>query len=513
MYLRLVAYTIIMSRSLPLRPLAILIAIGIIGFVIAMMLGLANSAPPPPLTAIADTEPVRRLVSVSGVVESEQTARLQFPLNGVVRAVPVRIGSEVAAGDTLATLTIATLEADRLEAQAALDTAIANRDELFAGVTSAARDVSTETIRAATLALDRVRAEQTQLIENARQTLLSSGLIARAVDPNERSLPPVVTGTYTCTDTGTYRVEVFGSNADSGFSFRLSGLEQGVYEVATNQPATFGSCGLSLRFTPGDRFAGSRWEIIIPNQDNPQFITNQNAYQQIQITAESRIRLAEQELALAEATARNVTAPARAEAVARANAAIAQATARLNRIDALIEERTLRAPFAGTITAVDVQVGETASAGSGITLVATADFTLVARIPEIDVSAIAVGQRAEVIFDANPTAPQAGTITYVAPTAVFINGVAFFEVRITLDEMPPWLRDGLNADVDIITAEAQEDIVRVPSRAIAFTDNLPFVTIITGQERRQHTVEIVLTGNDGFTALTGITPGSLVLLP
>jgi len=503
----------VMSRPLPLRPLAILIAIGIIGFVLAMLLGLTNRTPLPPTTVTADTEPVRRLVSVSGVVESEQTARLQFPLSGVVRDVLVRIGSQVTAGATLATLNLSTLAADRTDALATLKSAVTNRDELFTGITSAARDVSEEMVRSKVLALERTKIEQAQLIENARQTLLSSGLTVRASNPNEQSLAPTVSGTYSCEQTGTYRLSIYNSNSESGYSFRVSGLETGTYDVTTNQPGAFGNCGLFLQFSPGDRFTNSNWEITIPNPSSPTFIPNQNAYELAKINAESRIRAAEQELLLAEANARNTTAPARAEAVARANAAIEQAEARVARIDALIAERSLTAPFTGTVTAIDLQPGETATAGSGITLIATTDFTVVARIPEIDIGEIMIGQTVELLFDANPTDPQTGIVHYVSPTATFINGVAFFEVRITLTENPSWLRNGLNADIDIVVAERTNGTVRVPSRTIITYDGLPTVLVLNSSGQSTTTVEIELVGNDGYTAITGIEAGAVIIVP
>jgi multidrug efflux pump subunit AcrA (membrane-fusion protein) len=495
------------------RPFAILITIGVVGFVIALIFDLTHTPPAPPLTAVADTEPVRRLVSVSGVIESEQTARLSFPVAGTIASVPVRIGQVVATGDTLAALTTTTLLADRAEAIAALRVAEANRDELFTGLTSEAAAVTNETVRSAALALERVRLEQTQLVENARQNLYSGGLLARAIDATEESTPPTVTGTYTCPETGRYEIDVYSSNSDSGYSFRLSGLESGIYAASVNQPSAFGSCGLSLQFTAGERLSNGVWEIVIPNPNSPLYVTNKNAYDLARITAESRIRQAEQELQLAEATARNTTAPARAEAVARANAAVTQAQARVARLDAQLAERTLTAPFAGTITAVDFKTGESTGANSGITLVATTDFTVVARVPEIDIGEITVGQPATLVFDANPAFPQNGTVTYVAPTATFINGVAFFETRISLLDTPSWLRNGLNADVDITVAERADDVVRVPSRAISGYSNLPSVQVVTETGFSTTTITVELVGNDGYTAITGIPAGTTVLLP
>ncbi len=466
-----------------------------------------------PEVVVAERGVVQRLVSVSGTLETQREARLQFQGVGTVDRVHVRVGNQVSEGDVLATLSDATLRAERAEARASLKAAEATRDELRVGATDTARALAKENVTSKEIALERTRVEQGLLVKNAQKVLFSSGLVARAVEATEEATPPTISGTYTCEGSGTYRMKVFTSNSDSGYSFYLTGLESGLYEVTTSQPLAFGVCGLSANFTAGDRYTGSEWEVRIPNMESALYVANQNAYELANTNAESRVRLAELELAVARASASNTLAGATAEVLAGADAAVDQAEARLSRVEALLDERVLRAPFAGTITAVDFEVGETSSIESGITLVASGTYTVVARVPEIDVNQVMVGQSALVRFDTDIEQSFEGTITFVSPTATAISGVAYFEVRIELADPPLWLRNGLNADIDIVTAESDGTSIRLPSYVVRYYDASPYVLVADEVGVSTTTVRVELVGNDGYTAVGGIPTGTRVVTP
>lgn len=488
-------------------------ALILIGIAVTLIVGVVRRDPPPAIIATVERGDVRELVSVSGIAEADHIAELAFPTGGVLATVPVREGDTVAADDVLATLTTNTLAADRQDALATLAEARATRAELLAGVTDETRAVSTETVTAKRTALSTTRETQERTVANARRTLLSSGLAAIATDPDEDATPPTVSGTYQCDATGRYTIDPYSSQADSGYSFNLSGLEEGTYPAATEQPGNFGSCGLRLQFDPDSRYAGSEWYIEIPNKKASTYTANRNAYELAQTNASTAIALAEQELALAQASAISDTAPARSEQIAKANAAVARAQARLARIDAQFADRTLRAPFAGTITRLDGLPGEAVTTQPIITLLAGDRYILTARVPEIDIGKLDIGQRAEVVFDTRDDLTLTATVDYSSPQATEIDGVAYYETRLTLDTQPAWLRSGLNADVDIIVDEAS-GALRIPKRFLTQTeDGTPAVRQKRGEHTATTTVEVILAGNDGYVAITGVSVGDTLIAP
>jgi multidrug efflux pump subunit AcrA (membrane-fusion protein) len=106
-----------------------------------------------------------------------------------------------------------------------------------------------------------------------------------------------------------------------------------------------------------------------------------------------------------------------------------------------------------------------------------------------------------------------GTIDYISVAATEIEGVAYYEARIILDEKPAWLRSGLNADIDIITQESV-DKLRIPTRFLVPSDTGYEVLLQQPDNQTSTTtVELILEGSDGYAAITGLTAGDILVAP
>lgn len=501
-----------MKQLFSSRSLYVGIAGLVVLVVILMVVGVTNQETPELITTTVEQGPVRQLVSVSGVAEAEQTAELAFPTGGIVTSVAVRTGDVVNQGDVLISLEASALQADRADAAATRNRAIATRDELLAGPQSETRAATAETVSFKATTLETIKATQNDLVTNAYRTLLSSDLEAISDDPAEDATPPIISGTYLCDSEGTYTLEVFSSKAESGYSYRLSGFEQGTYTASTEQPTLLGTCGLRAIFDPASRYSNTTWTISIPNKKSPQYVTNRNAYMLAQTQANSAVAVAEQDLALAQANATNANAPARSEAIARANADIASANARIARIDSQLKDRILTAPFSGTITEIDVLPGETVTTEPVITLLAETAFEVTARIPEIDIGKLLIGQPVEMVFDAKQDEILTGEINFISLKATEIDGVAYYEALINLTDIPPWMRSGLNADIDIIINEAT-DVLRLPRRFVTTVDDTSSVITKLPEGAAITPIEVLLEGDDGFVAITGVDEDEIIIAP
>jgi len=85
-----------------------------------------------------------------------------------------------------------------------------------------------------------------------------------------------------------------------------------------------------------------------------------------------------------------------------------------------------------------------------------------------------------------------------------------------LVNVPDWMRSGLNADIDIIINE-ERNVLRLPKRFIT-GDESATVLILTGDSKpdfrtTSRTVEVIMEGNDGFVAITGLNEGDTVVSP
>jgi RND family efflux transporter MFP subunit len=495
------------------RLIAVAIAVVLIGSAVAFLVSVLHPRTPEFATATVERGTVRESVSVSGFVEAKHAAELGFPSSGKVTAVYAEEGKEVKAGDVLATLASDSLVAQRTAAVASLNAAEASYAKLLAGASAETRQVAQTSLANAQQELARTKAEEKKKVENARQLLLSSGLEAVAEDPDETATAPVITGSYLCESEGNYRIEVYRSNAYTDYSYSLSGLETGSASIATDQPAPLGSCGLRIQFTGGDRYDNSVWIVSIPNTQGVSYVANKNAYDLAMKQEENAVAAATDAAALVGKQTAEVNADPRSEEVRAALADITAARAKVDEVSAEMADRSIVAPFDGVITDVSILAGETAGASPVITLLSSDAFEMKARIPEIDVRKITQGQHAEIVFDAQSDTTYTGSITYLSPLATVIDGVAYFEATIALDAPPAWIRAGLNADVDIITA-AKENVLRIPKRfLIEEKDGTYSVLTPEGNGRASTTVSVGMIGNDGYAEITGINEGQSVIAP
>lgn len=467
------------------------------------------------VAAVASYGTVTETVSVSGFVESKHTAGLTFPVTGIVTEVFVDEGDIVEAGEVLATLAATKLVADRNDALAALSIAQAQYQEATSGPREETIAVANQSISNAMQNLARVKIEYAEKTENARKALYSNGLEAISNNVNEKATPPSISGTYTCDSVGEYQINVYSSGAKSGYSYRLEGIEKTTAAASTEQPAPLGSCGLYIQFNSFSQYSGSSWVIQIPNTKSSTYNTYKNAYDLAIVQEKNAINAAIDMLALAEEEASLTTASARPEVIAQKRGSINQAQARIAAIDAQIADRSIVAPFVGMVTDVSILPGETAPTIPVITMLADGSFELVARIPEIDITKLSINQKVEAVFDANPNDIITGTIDFISPLATEIDGVAYFEATVLLDNTPEWLRAGLNADIEIITKEV-ENVLRLPKRFVTIKEQNKGSVLLLNTETETTTevdVEVLFIGNDGYIAITGIEEGAVVSAP
>ncbi len=456
--------------------------------------------------------PIENIIAVSGTVAADNTADLAFPAGGIVSDIAVVEGDIVTEGQILVTLEQAELHAERNDALGALRIAEADRNELMAGPRSESRSVTDITVNIAEEDLVRTIADAERKIENARNTLYSDSLEALPTQKSTNDVPPTISGTFSCTEPGDYRLEIYHSNARSGYSYRLSGLESGTFTAYTEAPSPLGTCGLSIQFAADEVYSETEWVIAIPNTRSSAYVTNQNAYTLAQTQGIADINAATQALERVRREGVLENATPRIEEITRADAKVAQAAARLAQIDARIADRTLRAPFPGTINNIEVIKGETVTTLPVVTMVASDTFKITVRIPEIDITEVQIGQRADIAFDARSSESIPAEITFISPLATMIDGVAYFEATLAFPNPPEWLRGGMNADVDIIV-DRKEDVLRIPKRFLIEENDTFSVLIPNNTETVTKPVTRGFVGNDGYVEIIGLSQGDTVIAP
>ena len=152
------------------------------------------------------------------------------------------------------------------------------------------------------------------------------------------------------------------------------------------------------------------------------------------------------------------------------SAALSVEQAQNNLVTALnqLENAILKAPFAGTVTAIKANVGELVGTSPIVSLMSTSPALVRAYIEESDLAGVDVGDAAAVTFNAASDTSLGGVVTRVSPTVALISGVPTAEVMIQLDNLDgdiSWLLVGMSADVEI-TAAKTTGAVLVPVEAV-----------------------------------------------
>ena len=172
----------------------------------------------------------------------------------------------------------------------------------------------------------------------------------------------------------------------------------------------------------------------------------------------TELTVAEGEVAKAAEDLRLLEIGPRTERIAAQHATLAHATATVNRIDALLEQTVLQAPFGGTIVVRHREPGEALSSGLPVvTLRDLNDRWVRIYVPGDEVGRLSLGQSATITADADETRSYVGQVAYIASVAEFtprnvqttkdrVKLVYEVRVRITGDSTID-LKPGLPADV------------------------------------------------------------------
>jgi len=154
------------------------------------------------------------------------------------------------------------------------------------------------------------------------------------------------------------------------------------------------------------------------------------------------------------------------EELLSAEAQVTQAKLALDTARKNLDSATLKAPFDGTITAINIITGQTVAANTVAMSIADLDHLQIqANLPEVDAVQVKVGQRAQITLDAISTQTISGQVTKIALIGTVTQGVVNYPVTINLDPTDLPVKPGMTASINIIVDE-RKNVLMVPNRAI-----------------------------------------------
>jgi HlyD family secretion protein len=150
----------------------------------------------------------------------------------------------------------------------------------------------------------------------------------------------------------------------------------------------------------------------------------------------------------------------------------------------------LTAPFAGTITKVDVKPGDQVSPASIAFRLDNLDSLLVdVQVSEVDINSIQVGQPVDLSFDAILDKQYKGVVSQVAPVGDVIQGVVEFDVTVELIDADQNVKPGMTAAVNIVVDQIT-DALLVPNRAVRVVDGQRVVYILSNNQLKSVNVTL-----------------------
>ncbi|HKU66831.1 MAG TPA: efflux RND transporter periplasmic adaptor subunit [Candidatus Baltobacteraceae bacterium] len=459
---------------------------------IAVIAGIAFSRRAPPAPAILTIRPVPFSVQLpeSGVVQYPQIQTLSARVAATLGQVFVKPGQRVSAGQLLATLENPQILSAAQSTGAAYRSANAKASSVQ--VTGGANVIEAQ----ANLETARARLEQArQDLTNGLQSGLGYGN-STASDLRAQAQASLITATATWREARRLLRAYRDLYRQGAVSLDQLDQTQAKYDQAKAEydQATLQRSSLDSQLT--------RSRAVL--QDN--------------------LRSAQQAYAQAQAQLAAARLNSGAGDVAAAQAQAAQAASEYDFATQQADALQIRAPYAATVLSVatekadplrPLQAGDAVDAGSPIvTIAAKTAFVVRTKVDEQDVIAVRPGQRAIIAGEDFPHHTLSGRVTDISPVAMRSGDAPgssrTVPVTIAIDGAPPFLRDGMTVDVNILTTQLARAIV-VPNEAIGSDAAGTYVYLMHEGRVRRQPVTAGTSNNNASVITSGLHPGDAVL--
>ncbi len=469
---------------------------------------------------------ITQAVDVNGSVQAAQDIALAFAQAGKISNINVNIGDHVSAGQVLMSLDTAGAAAGIQQARAALGSAQANYQKVVDGATGADIDVAKAAVDSAQVALDNAKAsysttvaQQQTAVANAYSAMLNSGIAATPNGALASTATVSITGTYAATGQGNYVITIIAT--DAGYSYQISGMEQGTGIITRGVPLPVGTKGIYITFSStGTLSPNDSWTISIPNIQASTYLTNYNAYQTALQTQAADLSSAQQTinsdqaaLVQAQAALELKQQAARPEDIQAAESAVQGAGAQLALAENAYNNDLITAPFSGTITTMDGKIGEEVGAGQNVaTIVSDQQYQMQAYLSDIDFGRVKIGDAANITLDAygsNVEFP--ATIASMDQSASIVNGAPAYKTILQFNGNDPRIKSGMTGSARITDA-THTGVLIIPQSALITKNGQTSVMVDAGNGKiRSQKVQTGIFGEGNVEITSGLSEGERVV--
>ena len=178
-----------------------------------------------------------------------------------------------------------------------------------------------------------------------------------------------------------------------------------------------------------------------------------------------------------------------------------------------LEATQLIAPISGTVTSLDLHVGEQAGTSSVITISQLSQpYTLDVYLDEADWNMAQVGNKVNVTFDLLPEQTYQGTVTLVYPELNPSFEASLVHLIVQLDSsISQELPVGTGVTVDVVGGEAKGALLVSVDAVHKGEDGKSYVTVLQNGQQVEREVEIGLQNDTYAEVKAGIEAGQTVV--
>jgi HlyD family secretion protein len=202
---------------------------------------------------------------------------------------------------------------------------------------------------------------------------------------------------------------------------------------------------------------------------------------------------------------------------ALAEAQVKQAELNLEAAKQRLTDAVLTSPIAGTVSELNVKVGEQMGTGALRPAAVVADlssFHIDVGIDENSIGTLQTEQPVAITIDALPDEQLTGRVDYIAPTATDNAGVVTYKVIIGLDPTELPVRGGMSANADVIT-EVRDNVLIVPNWTIRIDRQTgkAYVYVQRGDKVEEIEIATGLRNANESEVVSGLNEGEVLVVP
>ncbi len=467
-------------------------------------------------------------VEATGKVESQSDLSLRFEIPGLISGVNIKAGAKVKAGQTLANLKLAELNAAVAQAQANLNQKLAGGTQSEKDYYKAVLDQAEADLQNSTLVSnayeDAVTVLQTSLVK------LDDGLVQsdNILGIDNTSVNDDFQGSLSASDSNKLNVAnsqyVVIKALVGQIKSRITPLTSisseseidsaliGAVETYTQMNQLLISVGevlntsiTGINFTQTTLATKKTTIDATRTSVNAQLVALTNAKQAI---ADARVSLKIKEAQYKQALANynNKINPVRDVDVAAYRAALYQAVASRNKA-------IIRAPISGVVTSISKKVGEFISSNEEMIRMFVPHYEVKVDISETDISKLKMDDEVVITLDAfGDETKFTGKVINIQPGSTDIQDVVYYKVTITINDSDKDIKPGMTANLKIST-DSRAGTLFVPLRTIHTNDDGRYVKVLENGQAVDKMVKLGMRADSGkVEILDGLSEGEDVIV-